>query len=274
VSINLLPRRTERCVIAGTVAAVAIGVGVVGCGGGHSTAPETTAAQRTTQARTTTSTAAPAPPRPRLAWAVIVNINPFGDACAGPGFRHVAVELKTQLADAGVSSRIVRSSAYPNAATSDQFCVETARYPTEKQARGRVAKLAHTGNGFTAQVFEVTGPTHPSLSAQDQHAIYAVLTNYEHAISSRDAVRACLFMSSQAKVAIGTLCQRTLADKLTPLTSAEVAALGAGRLSGLRATRTSEARGTLSFPAGSGLATRTQRFRRENGRWLVDGSTL
>ncbi len=98
----------------------------------------------------------PPPPEPDV-YAVIANINPFGDACAGSKFEHVAEELAEWMHEAGLPATIRPSGEYLDY-RSGGYCVEAGRSKSRRKAEALVHRLENTATttgAFPAQILVV-----------------------------------------------------------------------------------------------------------------------
>jgi hypothetical protein len=93
----------------------------------------------------------PPPPEPDV-YAAIANINPFGDACAGSGYEHVAEERVAELREVGFSSTI-RPSGEFRGYRSGGYCVEAGRSKSRRKIEALIYRLEDGGIG--AQVLTV-----------------------------------------------------------------------------------------------------------------------
>lgn len=94
----------------------------------------------------------PPPPEPDI-YAAIANINPFGDACAGSEYEHVAEERVAELREARFSSTIRPSGEYRDY-LSGGYCVEAGRSQSRRKAEARVHRLENSGIGAQVLVVE------------------------------------------------------------------------------------------------------------------------
>jgi cell division septation protein DedD len=137
------------------VALAVLLLAVAGCGSSDSSLPVASSTEPSSPA--TSSPATPTPDPPSTEYAVIADINPFHDSCAGADFLNVAHELRWSLLSAGFKATIHPQSDYPTI-QGGQWCVEVGRFSSEAQANTLVARLANatTSTGsFRAQVYPV-----------------------------------------------------------------------------------------------------------------------
>jgi hypothetical protein len=98
-----------------------------------------------------------APPRsqsppPPAVYAAIANINPFGDACAGSEYEHVAEERVAELREAGFSSTIRPSGEFQEY-YGGGYCVEAGRSKSRHRMETLVYRLED--NSIAAQILAV-----------------------------------------------------------------------------------------------------------------------
>jgi hypothetical protein len=111
-----------------------------------------------------------------------------------------------------------------------------------------------------------------ACGGSDSDDVKSALQNYNKAVATKDATKACDLLSDAAKKTIGgRSCEQTLKSGFALLNAKQLDAFKSTTIKNVKVTG-SKATATITFPKDSGVPDQTQTLVKENGAWHLQAA--
>jgi hypothetical protein len=111
-----------------------------------------------------------------------------------------------------------------------------------------------------------------ACGGSDSDDVKSSLQDYNNAVASKDATKACAKLSDAAKKTIGgKSCENTLKSGFALLNAKQLDAFKSTEIKNIKVSG-NKATATISFPKNSGVPDQTQTLVKENGEWHLQAA--
>ena len=111
-----------------------------------------------------------------------------------------------------------------------------------------------------------------ACGGSDSDDVKSSLKDYNNAVASKDAAKACDLLSDAAKKTIGgKSCEQTLKSGFALLNAKQLAAFKKTTIKNVK-VKDDKATATISFPKDSGVPDQTQTLVKEGGEWRLQAA--